>query len=190
MPQETKSVPFLPSHSKFLELLGGGILLLSFITQNFFYDSWNQRDIELHSAIVDQAIIDKSVLLNEALYFLTQLGDSLLTPNDLADVRLQKIHEAARKVAFSQSIPVLLGNSSRIEKAQLVDQLMQKAGLVKDYYSFSDYLRFVNDFANKYLPLAKLAEGLSTKRETARWIYLILYVLGSVILLIGIRYRK
>lgn len=59
--------------SKKYKIAGGLLLAISFITQNFIYDSWNSKREALDRGVTDRAIIDKSVLLNEVLYFVSTI---------------------------------------------------------------------------------------------------------------------
>jgi hypothetical protein len=52
-----------------LKLVGTAVLLLSFATQNFLYEKWNARSVELTSAMRDRSLIDKGALLNEVVRF-------------------------------------------------------------------------------------------------------------------------
>src|SRR5207253_3166492 len=81
-----------------LKLLGGGILLTSFVTQTFVYDDWNAQSQDSHSAAVEQSLIDKSTLLNESLFY-TARSDESINPNELQRMRQYYIREAARKTA-------------------------------------------------------------------------------------------
>lgn len=53
-------------NAKLLELIGSSVLLCSFVVQNYLYDKWAGTASKLDSALVQRAIVDKSILLNEA----------------------------------------------------------------------------------------------------------------------------
>jgi hypothetical protein len=98
--------------SRRYKVLGGLILLFSFITQNFLYDKWNAESQLLDSSAVDQAIIDKSILLNEALFFTASPGEGSFDAKELKNVKEQYIREAARKTALSHTVRILIANTS------------------------------------------------------------------------------
>jgi len=174
--------------AKVLKLIGSAILLLSFATQNFFYDAWHSQADELRKGVLEQAVIDKSVLLNELLFFVAELpADASKTEA----VRRYKIREAARKVASSQSMPVSsISALTTGEKTDAINKLRASAAKVVDYDSFLSFLNFVNSEYGKYSDqFNEQRQQLERKQRTARWIYLVLYVLGSFVLILGIRYE-
>ena len=75
---------------------------------------------ELESAMLDRAVVDKSVLLNEVLYFVASVPDNEMTHR----MREAYISEAARKQGISSSIAVSLSDGiSPEEKARLLKAL-------------------------------------------------------------------
>src|SRR6267154_1048542 len=119
-----------------LNIFGGMIILLSFVTQNFLYDRWDSRRSDLRTAIDERALVDKSVLLNEILYFTAQTDQ----------VRRFKINEAARKMAMSATMPVVYSDSlTTPEKTTLSNRLFAEATTVNDYASFLKFVQIVND---------------------------------------------
>jgi hypothetical protein len=168
-----------------LKLIGGTVLLLSFITQNFFFDDWASRVSLLAEGMMDGAIIDKSVLLNEILYFTARSAPS---DPDIASLREAYIREAARKLAISVNIPVISNETLQTrEKVDLANRLMAQANSVADFPQFLKLVTTANETYAKY-PLEVNAEvvQLNSRRKSARFIYLGLYLIGSLLLLVGI----
>lgn len=167
-----------------MALIGGAVLLLSFITQNFFHDKWNSRMRELEIAMSDRSVIDKSVLLNEVLYFVAFAPENQTTGR----VREAYIAEAARKLAISSEIPVMLSDAVTSEqKVQLVNALDSRARNVHDYESFVANVKYINTTYDSYFDeIVGNYRHLNKLSGYARWVYLSLYVLGSAIALVGV----
>jgi len=171
-----------------LKILGGMTILLSFVTQNFLYDRWDSRRSGLRTAIDERAIIDKGALLNEILYFTASLPQG--TSDQTGEVRRSKINEAATKIAMSSMMPVVYSDSLTAEqKTTLANHLFAEARTVSDYDSFLKFTQIVNDGYGTYSrEINEQDQRLGRIREIARWTYLGLYLLGSSILLVALRY--
>jgi hypothetical protein len=171
-----------------LKILGGMTILLSFVTQNFLYDRWDSRRSGLRAAIDERAIIDKSVLLDEILYFTVSLPQG--TSDRTNEVKRFKINEAARKMATSSMMPVVYSDSLTIQqKTTLANQLFAEVRTVSDYDSFLKFIQFVNDGYGRYSKeIKEQDQRLGGIRDLARWTYLGLYLLGSCTLLAALRY--
>jgi hypothetical protein len=168
-----------------LTLVGGAILLLSFTTQNFLYDRWHSQKTDLETAMLDRGLIEKSVLLNEVLYFVSSVPDTEMT----ARVREAYISDAARKQAIAAGIPVMLSEAvTTQQKIDLANSLYSRARDVHDFDSFRANVQFINSKYDEYFKELN-ANYSSRNRMTgyARWVYLLLYLLGSLITLIGVR---
>jgi len=175
--------------AKILKITGGAVLFLSFITQNYLYDIWNSRKQDLHLASVDAAIMNKGVLLNEILYFVSSLGKGSLKPEEVEQIRWQKIREAARKIAMSNSIFVLVNDLDKQDKVNVANDLMARADAVKDYYSYSEFMGYFNSLDQKYFSTGVYSEDIREKRDIARHVYLGLYILGSFLVLAGVKFE-
>jgi hypothetical protein len=163
-----------------LKLLGGGILLTSFVTQNVFYDEWNAQSQESHAAAVDESLIDKSVLLNEALFYTSRADDSI-DPNELRNMRQYYIREAARKTALAKTVWILASGLDSQKKLELTNGLMTHANGVKDLASFSELNRSVNEIDGRYgNAIRENLNAVEGKRKSSRTIYLLLYGLGAL----------
>jgi hypothetical protein len=172
-----------------LKIIGGTIILLSFATQNFFYDRWDSRRSALRTAIDERAIIDKGALLNEVLYFTVNMPQE--HSDEAAKGGRSKINEAARKTAMSSMMPVAYSESlTSQEKTRLINRLFTEAAAVGDYKSFLRFIQLVNSEYGKYsTQIAEQDQHLGKIRQRAQWVYLALYLLGSVTLLRALKYE-
>ncbi|MDX6614352.1 MAG: hypothetical protein QOD75_3538 [Blastocatellia bacterium] len=170
-----------------LKIAAGAILLASFITQNHFYDKWNTQSQRSESAAVHQSLIDKSVLLNEALFFTTGAARDTLQPNQLEELRRQYIREAARKSALAKSVWILASDLDNTQKLDLSNGMMARANGVKDLSSFWDFNGSINELDKTYANIIDLQiEASEQRRKTARFIYLGLYVIGAGLFLFSL----
>ena len=162
--------------------------LASLCSQNFLYDRWDSSRSNLRLAISERAIVDKSVLLNEILYFVAELPNEYLSVQT-SDVRRAKIREAARKVAISEMMPVAYSATLKTDqKTKLINELFARAKAVDDYDSFLRFVQGINDDYARYSEeVSQQDRCLGSIRDIARWSYLGLYLLGSGILLAGLK---
>ena len=170
---------------RILKFIGSAVLLVSFVTQNFLYDRWNSKVALLEQGAVDRALIDKSVLLNEVLYFTAQ-PTSETTANDLKEAY---IREAARKLAISSIIPITSSQAFQTQqKVNLSNALLSEARGVKDFPSFLALVKKVNDSYGRYsTEMTEEALRMNSRRALARYIYLALYVIGTLLLLAAVK---
>jgi tRNA U38,U39,U40 pseudouridine synthase TruA len=168
-----------------LEVGGGFLLLFSFIVQNYAYDLWTDRSNELEAAMLEQAVVGKSVQLNELLYF-----SALADQNEPQDFRLAlskvKIGEAAAKLFMSQSIPISVSDLSKGGKEEAMTRLAQGLEGVHDYASFNAYRNSVNRVTSTIEPPVLILQKVNRSRAAARRWFLALYVVGAASLLSGV----
>jgi hypothetical protein len=180
-----------PDHdrARLLKVVGGAVLLASFLVQTFLHEDRESEAADLRAAVLERAVIDKSVLLNEVLYFAadSSAGD----PQVVAELKRSKINEAARKAAFSFMMPVLFSSSlSKQDKTQLANQVLAGAARVNDHESFRTFVVAANQAYGKYSDeLDRNRAALEKKRNSSRWVYLVLSLLGSAVLLVGVWYE-
>jgi hypothetical protein len=174
--------------AKVLKLIGSAILLSSFVTQNFLYDRWNSRATLLEKAGEDRSLIDKSVLLNEVLYFTASASAG--HPTD--DLKSAYIREAARKLALSSIIPVETAKDLTLqEKLDLSNGLLTDARGTNDYSSFLVLVSKINDSYGRYAQeIDTEYKKLLSERATARTIYLSLNITGTLFLLSALALGK
>ncbi len=174
--------------ARLLEVAGGALLLGSFIVQNYTYDAWNERSAELETAILEQAVVGKSVQLNELLYFAAR-QDLHSTPEFRDELSAAKIREAATKLYLSQLIPIYASDLSTREKDVARSRLFAGLQNVTDYGSFLKYLENVNAVSSATpSPAANFREA-GIHREAVRHKFLRLYIAGAFLLLLGIAIR-
>ena len=178
--------------SRFLKLLGSGILLTSFIAQNYFLEMWKEQSAMMVDASRDQALIDKGTLLNEILYFTAKPGAGAFDSSELENVRAQYLQMAAIKTAGAMSVRIATGTRTMSDtaKASQINEFREQAKRVVDFKGFSE----LNDKVNKFnidfsVENQKHIRDIDSKRDFWRWIYIISSIIGSVFLLAGIWYE-
>lgn len=171
-----------------LKFVGTAILFLSFITQNFFYESWRQSSDSLVSASHSRALIDKGALINEMAYYILSSADlSKVLPDQKAAAE-SKIQQFALKLYQSEVINIAsLQSIPNEDKQKYINALHAKLGTVKDYRSAAEFTDFLNTQAEKYShAYSDEIEMLASRRNFAKWAYLGLYGVGALLLLIGL----
>jgi hypothetical protein len=178
--------------SRILKIIGGIILFLSFVTQNYLYDKWNGESQGLHSATVEQSIIDKGVLLNEILYFTSKLDNESFSGEELKNIKEQYINQAAIKQTLSHFMAVMSTDLPKQEQIDLMNKLMLQAKTVKDFNSFSELNRSINTSAFEKIQNERQLriQRIEDSKNIARHIYLVLYLFGTLILLVGVWYER
>lgn len=171
-----------------LKLVGTAVLLLSFATQNFAYEVSNARTAELVSAMRDRQLIDKSALLQEVLYFAAINSKQTLEGVDASDLAASKASLAALKVAQSLSVAV---NAAKVippgEAERVLNSLFARAAQVEDYNGLLDYFSYVEkNFGKHSMQLNVQYDLEKSRRRMARRIYLLTYMLGAGLLLLGL----
>jgi len=173
----------LKTLAKVCAVLGGLLLLGSYIAQNYVYDKWDARTRQLAEAISDQSLLEKSVPLNELLY-LSWHNDGSLSPVQDASARQFKLREAVRKTIYAQSIPIKL--SAAPEQVEPLKARLNAAGArVFDLASYTKFIAEVNEVTKQYEPPGLEIHRTRAARDLWRCRFLVTYVVGSVILLLG-----
>lgn len=177
--------------AKIFKIIGGIIVFLSFITQNYLYDKWNSESQNLHSATVEQAIIDKGILLNEVLYYTAGLDKSALPDNEVKNVKEQYAKQAAVKQVISHSMAVMSTDLDKQDQVDRMKKLFRQAVGVKDLLGLSELRKSINEQNDEVIQKRREArfQSIESKRNTARQIYLALYIIGTTLLIIGIRHE-
>ena len=172
------------------KFVGTAIIFVSFITQNFLYESWRAASDALFSAQQSRSLIDKGALINEASYFILSAGDRSAALPDQGAVAEHKIRQYALKVYQSEVINIsALKSIEPKDKETYIGALRAKLGAVKDYRSAAEFTNFLNVQAENYSKAyTNEIDELNQRRTFARWAYVFLYSLGAVLLLVGLRY--
>ena len=103
------------SKSLRLKVIGGGLLLLSFIVQNFIYDYWDKKSDEYISANKDFSDMSRSSMLYLNLFFNTKLDNDTIETT----VKRQYINMAAQKQALGQSVEIMTRDIDKQTKIDL-----------------------------------------------------------------------
>ena len=170
------------SFAKALEVLGGLLLLASFITQNYVYDRWDGRTKDLTDAITAQALVGKSIPLNEILYVVWQ-NDGSLTAEQNREARLFKLREAVRKRVYAQIIPMAVSDLPRPEATALIQQMQAAGNGVHDLATYVDFIAVVNGITTAYKQAGLEVQHAREARDRWRERFLAAYIVGSLLLL-------
>jgi hypothetical protein len=171
-----------------LKLIGTAILLLSFGTQNFFYEISSARTAELLGAMRDRQMIDKSALLQESMYFSAINSASTLKDISATELAAAKASIAALKIAQSASVGI---NAAKAippqEAAAVIKAMFSEAERVNDYKSLNAFFAYIDKNVSPHtMQLNVQYEKELAGRKVSRAIYLILYLVGATFLLLGL----
>lgn len=167
-----------------LKMLEAGVLLLSFITQNFYYARLDARAALLATAMHDRAMIDKGAALAELQYFAVQSSTQPLGV-DIQDLMRGKLLMAATKTVNSEGIVLdVIESLTPDERAKFKTDLGQRAMAVHSYGELSELFSYLNESYSQYaIELNKEAQDVHDDRRSAQWCYLLLYLAGAFVTL-------
>lgn len=172
--------------ARLFKIIGGGLLLLSFIVQNYAYDYWDKEAEEYYNSNKDFSDMSRSSLLYLNLYFSSNVPDKALD----SIVKGQYINMAAQKAALGQTVEITTRDMDKQEKLDLCNALLQKAKTVK---TFEDYLGYINFSRTSDTYTLKdsvdRVDRINKWRNASRWGFLLTYIIGSAILLFGFKYE-
>jgi lysyl-tRNA synthetase class I len=172
--------------SNLCKLLGGGLLLFSFIVQNYSYDIWNTRLEDFTNANRDYAAMHRSSMLYQNLYFNVKIPDTTFS----SQVKTALIRNAAEKDAVGRLILLEADNVQKAHSKDLYERIKADIENVKDYASFLVYLQKAKEI--EQFDLREEDEQIHRDRdlkEKCRNVFLLSYVIGSIVLLAGFRYE-
>jgi len=171
--------------SSLLKFIGGAILLLSAIVQNFVYDSFTARANSLSEAMHDIALVDKGGLINQADYYI--LSSSAGQNSDRDQLASQHLQLFALKLYESQLISVSAADGfSAQDKSDYLSSLHSRISSVHDYRTASDFMLYINSSGAKFSDaLDAQWSALTQERSFARLTFLALYLVGALIALAG-----
>ena len=173
-------------NSNLCKLFGGGLLLFSFIVQNYSYDIWNTRLEDFTNANRDYAAMHRGSMLYQNLYFNLNIPDTTLS----SQVRSTLIRNAAEKDAMGRMLLMEAENVEEAHSKAIQDKIKSEIEKVKDYPSFLTYLEKAREI--EQFDLREEDAQIHRDREwkdKCRDIFLFSYIVGSIILLIGFRYE-
>jgi hypothetical protein len=184
--QATSAAQKRKRNSNICKLMGGGLLLFSFIVQNYYYDIWNTRLEDFTNANRDYAAMHRSSMLYQNLYFNVNIPDSSLD----RQVKGTLIQNAAEKDAIGRMLLLEVDNAQKAHSGELYTKVKAEIEKVKDYPSFLAYLEKAKEIQQFDLRQedAQIHRDRDWK-DKCRNIFLLTYIIGTVILLIGFRYE-
>lgn len=167
---------------KKFKIIGACILLMSFSTEKLLLSHFNEK-IEGHfSAYLVYSSSYNSGLIYQNLYFSHALA------TNVADGTI--LRKAAQDNWAGFSVNIMESEISENEKSNIISQLKSKADEVKDIDSFNDYMNSVNK--HEYNIVQKTTNDyrrLSNFKIIFSKIYFILYIMGALFTLIGMKYE-
>lgn len=179
-----------PVLSKKLMFFGSFFLVISFVIQNFSYQKWDSEIDSINQANRDYSDIIRSALLYEILYFNVNTPDTILLEN----AQSQYIKTAAEKIRLGK---IIAYNTDSLGTPELNKKFIDNTNLllaanqnVTDFSSFINYINMVNSvIPENRSEKANRITKLNSKKERASFWFLIMQILGSLLLIIGIRYQ-
>lgn len=169
-----------------LKMFGTGLLLISFIVQNFFYGKWNKQSEDYLAVNRDYSDMSRSALLYLNLYYNTKAEN----PEIEKELKKQYIHAAAEKYTQGQITEITFRDIEKQEKLKLIAQLQMKSESVTDLASFLEYNAYcseVNRFDIK--GNVERVKSIGNKKDFYQNFFLLANIIGTIILLLGIKYE-
>jgi hypothetical protein len=168
--------------SRRFKLFGGALLLLSFIAQTFVYDYWDGEMEEYMGASRDQSAMIRSALQYEILYFTIQGEDSMM----MNESRRQFILAAARKVALGSTTQLAIADAEQEEVLRIGNEIWRRHASVRDYPSFVDFMGYSVTSTDEIVArMQSRIQRISDWKDTSRWLFVLTYVMGTVLFLWG-----
>lgn len=87
-------------------------------------------------------------------------------------------------------MPIVSGHLSQKEKIDISNTLLHRAQLVDDYRKYSDFIQHVNAAISESDNLSIRLEEIERMKRAARYMYLVAYTIGSILILVGIAKEK
>jgi hypothetical protein len=182
-----KGTNCLEKTSTICKVVGGLILLISFISQNYLYDKWKSESDKLEQAAIEQSLMDKSALLNEILYFVVNPQYAGHDSINVVNLRGQFLQESIKKSTYGQIAWMAANGLDSQEDKNAVKEILQNLDSISSYSDFLNNIDKINRLP--YNKKAKEVNGrwkqYDVSKDNIRTVYLILYIVGSVLIVIS-----
>lgn len=172
------------------KILGGTLLLLSYVCQNYIYDYWDGKEKSISQSMTQRAIVDRGAELYHVLYYVANNSDESLTKEQFKDLRTQFIRQAAIKNSYGISNEIFTSNLTVDKKSELASYIGSEAAKVNDNLTFSKYILNSIDLQKNTERTYQVLMKVQAERDFARTIFLSLNILGSILLLLGLLFEK
>lgn len=165
------------------KVIGGTILLMSFLTQQLLFEKFKADAGNLLSQYQHY-----SNAYNASLLYLNLYNSAALTTK-VADVAI--IHKAAQENMSGFAVQILWAKLPKEKQKEYLEELMQKVASVRDIDSYNVYMGVVNRI-ERQTPLAYTdrANDIQLHRNVAFIAYLTLYCIGTFLMVLGYRQEK
>jgi hypothetical protein len=167
-----------------LKYLGGVLLIVSYIAQDFLYENLNTKYSEYEEVSRSYSDLNNAALGYLNLYFAFDLEDDEIE----RAIESQYINMAAQKQAMAQVVQIMSRDIDQAEKMKLTQALVAEASAVYDYSSYINFIQRTSE-----IDVFKAQDAMDRKREVLekkefyRWVFLSSNVVGSALLLIGFK---
>lgn len=173
---ETKAKVYRPK--KLWTVAGTVILLLSWATQTTLWEYYDSKFRDLEDATQRYSNAYNASLQYATMFFASSIA------TDVANYSL--LQKAVRENAygFAGSIEPLPIDKS--EKAELILDITSNANNIKSLEDYNKYISKINQHESKLVAIrVDWRASLERKREISSYIYLLLYLLGTAMLVRG-----
>ena len=168
--------------SRKIKITGEIILIISFVTQTLMFDYYNDKSKSLSDAFMAQAMVEKGAELKEIKYFVAK--------EPLDSISRQKyqglnISLAAQKIAIAKTFQIIGLDTTKQTRVDMCNELMQSSFKV---HNFNDYRNFIDTVSAKYSNIKTITnqiDKINTRKAISRWIFWLLYLTGSVLLVLA-----
>jgi hypothetical protein len=181
-PSKSPSPPTKNPKAKLFKMLGSGVLLLAFATQQFMEAKYSEKIDEKFRSYQAYTGAHNTGLLYLNLYFTQALATKVADGDVLKKAALDNV--------AGLSVSVVASELPDTVKERRIATLFSAAQGVKDLDSYNHYMEVINreetDFRKEtnddYVRVVRY-------RDYSKWVYLAAYFVGSLLLLLGMRYE-
>jgi hypothetical protein len=174
------------SKSTKYKIIGGFLFLTSFTIQNFMYDYWEGESTEFYNSNRAFSDMIRTSLIYQNLYFDFESDNKVFEKNQ----KSKYINQSALKIAQGNVTALATSSLAKKKMKLFSDQIILEARGVKDYHSFNQFLQSVNKITQE-VPQVQIdrLQQISDYKSMSRFVFVILYIIASILLLLG-TYRE
>lgn len=164
--------------------LGGVLLIVSYIAQDFLYENLNTQYAQYDEVSRSYSELNNAALGYLNLYFAFDLEDDEIEQA----IESQYINMAAQKQAMAQIVQIMSRDIEESEKTRLTQALVAEASAVTDYGTYINFIQRTSE-----IDVYKAQDAIDRKHKVLveksfyRWVFLSSNVVGSALLLIGFK---
>jgi hypothetical protein len=173
-----------------LKFAGAAIVLVSFLSQNFLYETWNDRVALIQRMAQTMQVFESQAALHELAYLALAMKGANMSAAEV-EIAKNKLLKAIVASSVVENWNFRSAPNMRSELANVLAQLGKgEPGRIIDYpryiamQSESVALRMKNSDA-----LQQETTEIYRYRNIAKWIYLMLYLAGTSLALYGLYFE-